>query len=498
MKDWSDFLKSDRSLLIAPAGHGKTTAIAECLLQCGDNSCHLILTHTHAGIASLMSKFRDFRIPSHKYKLETITGFAQRIVLSQLGEVSLPACDNKDYFDRAVELCTEIILTKRFRYILSITYSGIFVDEYQDCTLAQHKLIMALSHSIPFHCLGDEMQAIFSFEKKPLVNFRRDLSHLEIFQELSYPWRWHPDNLPLGREILRMRNQMEQTNSVSLFDSPDSQVYVKRYPEGNSFSNEYRSFLWSIVKLCNGKSVLWLCPSYYETNSYGVPILRGDLTDRLNLKSIIDPANQYIALDAIDSSKYYSVATKLDEYIQKCATGRRIKKIAHLYDLLLTMYFQKTGLNKWIDRSKNELKSRQKDNKSFSEILNRKFSNFCEAPSVKNLFDCIKYITSLPEVKCNHRAFLKEVQKALLIACEDNLSIASAMSRIKTIIRHTGRKIDGKCIGSTLLTKGLEFDTVVVCDAEKFEDKRHFYVAISRACKRLIILTRSEHINFLQ
>lgn len=63
----------------------------------------------------------------------------------------------------------------------------------------------------------------------------------------------------------------------------------------------------------------------------------------------------------------------------------------------------------------------------------------------------------------------------------------------KNNIRHAGRKIKGRCIGTTLLTKGLEFDNVIIVDAHLFTDKKNFYVAISRACKSLIILT--EDIN---
>ena len=44
--------------------------------------------------------------------------------------------------------------------------------------------------------------------------------------------------------------------------------------------------------------------------------------------------------------------------------------------------------------------------------------------------------------------------------------------------------------------KGLEFDTVVVYDANKFEDTKNFYVAISRACKKLIVITEALSFNF--
>jgi len=41
------------------------------------------------------------------------------------------------------------------------------------------------------------------------------------------------------------------------------------------------------------------------------------------------------------------------------------------------------------------------------------------------------------------------------------------MKKQKNILRRIGRKIFGKCMGTTLLTKGLEFDTVVILNAHK-------------------------------
>lgn len=75
-------------------------------------------------------------------------------------------------------------------------------------------------------------------------------------------------------------------------------------------------------------------------------------------------------------------------------------------------------------------------------------------------------------------------------------SIYENMIEYKNRIRQIGKKIEGKCLGTTLLTKGLEFDTVVIVDAHLFSDKRNFYVAISRACKNVIILTENTRIDF--
>ena len=58
--------------------------------------------------------------------------------------------------------------------------------------------------------------------------------------------------------------------------------------------------------------------------------------------------------------------------------------------------------------------------------------------------------------------------------------------------RVQGRKLYGKIIGTTLLTKGLEADTVIlVKPSELFKDKdglKHLYVALTRAVKEIVLI----------
>ena len=192
--DWTDFIKCQRGLLIAPAGHGKTTAIADCLLQCPEKSRQLILTHTHAGIASLRKKFQQKNIPSSKYQLETITGFAQRYVIGFLGSSVLPDEADKHYFSSAIEKCRVLMQSKLVQIVIQSSYDGVFVDEYQDCTIDQHEMIMELAYNLPLHLLGDPLQGIFSFESKPLIDFDRDLGLFTRFNCLNFPWRWQDYN----------------------------------------------------------------------------------------------------------------------------------------------------------------------------------------------------------------------------------------------------------------------------------------------------------------
>ncbi len=492
MIDWKDFLNCNRGLLIAPAGHGKTTAIADCLLQCPEDSCMLVLTHTHAGIASLLNKFRNKNISPKRYKIETITGFAQRYVLNFCGKTELPNEEDKYYFNEIVSKCILLLGHKCIQSILMSSYKGVFVDEYQDCTKEQHLMIMELAKNMSLHLFGDPMQGIFSFDHMQLVDFEKDLNGFKRFNTLDYPWRWNNTNPKLGKYILEIRHKLEAGTPISIIDQQDANVLTKVY---DNEQDAYR-YLASQIQRTDSNSILVICPSYYEIDKYGNQRLRGNLADRIKLKQRIDYTHTFTVIDAIDNNSYYMCAKKIDTYIDKC-NSNRIKKISWLYDILLELHIGKTELDKWIDRSSNKFKHKKKENVIHFSNLNELFESFSSTPSTKTLKSLITYVYGLPKVKCYHAEFYKTIIHCIdLTLRNNNMSVYDAMKSVKDRLRHQGRKIKGKGIGTTLLTKGLEFDTVIVWEAHKFEDKKNFYVAISRACRKLVILSMKQQIDF--
>lgn len=76
-----NYLNDNKSLVIAPAGHGKTTLLTKCILRLQMSKNILILTHTHAGIASIKQKMSKEHIPLKNVCISTITGFAQHIAI---------------------------------------------------------------------------------------------------------------------------------------------------------------------------------------------------------------------------------------------------------------------------------------------------------------------------------------------------------------------------------------------------------------------------------
>ena len=81
-----EFLSKKKSLLVSPAGYGKTYTIVECVKKAQGKS--LILTHTHAGIAAIKKKLLSANVSKDKYQVETITSYAQKYVKSfYVGEI---------------------------------------------------------------------------------------------------------------------------------------------------------------------------------------------------------------------------------------------------------------------------------------------------------------------------------------------------------------------------------------------------------------------------
>ena len=68
------------------------------------------------------------------------------------------------------------------------------------------------------------------------------------------------------------------------------------------------------------------------------------------------------------------------------------------------------------------------------------------------------------------------------------MSLSDAMWQVQNRIRHAGRRLSARNIGSTLLVKGLEFDRAIVVHAETMT-RRDWYVALTRASRRVRVIS---------
>ncbi len=494
--DYKAFVDSEKSLLVAPAGYGKTFTIVECLNHTSGKQ--LILTHTHAGVAAIKENIKkNLDIKSSQYCIETISSFAQKYVKAFYVGEDMPSQErSKDYHKFIIEKATHIFGISPVRSILQVSYTGLFVDEYQDCNIDQHSLISAISNVLPTHIFGDYLQGIFDFEDgEVLVDFDNDLNCFEEFQALETPHRWYQEgnNRPLGDHLKSIRELLQTSQDVVLEANDDIGFHVLRVNAADIWDREsdYRKWLSRLIENPEKDpifdSLLIIVPEYKVMDDGGNLIPKGSIASRAKLRQQIDFGKRLTLLEAIDDKSFYSIAKAADELIDSVLSAR--KPIKKCKDFLVKI-FNKTDMNKWFN-GEGLINKINVNDKQKSESFQAHLTIFIKNPSIGLLENLLK--STISDLKCKYKreevlySFMKALEQATLC----NTSASDAMVDQRNSIRRTGRKVKGKCLGTTLLTKGLEFDTVAILDTHNFDCPKHLYVAITRACKKLIIFTEN-------
>jgi len=93
--------------------------------------------------------------------------------------------------------------------VLRASYAGVYVDEYQDCTVGQHALVMQLASLLPCRILGDPLQAIFrKINKGEALAWQVARDNFAEVGSLDQPHRWLGRNDGLGYWLLDVRNRL--------------------------------------------------------------------------------------------------------------------------------------------------------------------------------------------------------------------------------------------------------------------------------------------------
>ena len=470
------FLSANKSMIIAPAGHGKTYTIANCIASYRGKKKILVLTHTHAGIASLKEKFDQKQLPSSSYHLDTICSFALNLTrIYHLNKEEMPSSSDfgsLSYF--AIEHAAKILRAKPIKKYLSIKYDHLIVDEYQDCTINQHKMIMVLATTLKTNILGDPLQGIFGFRNEPIVDFS-DKSFIPFnqnSQSLETPWRWNNARKnALGQELLSIRNSLVNSRSIDLCNYHEIKVVIAHENDYAVPRSLYKNEIYNALR---DNSVLLIHPTSESIEPR---------------KKFIQQFPQLRMIESIDDKTFYSSCMSFDNL-----NGYPL--IKNIVDLMC-MIGSKTKINIWFNHAGQLKKKRLASEQLIREKLESIITSLLAQKSYSAIEALIKAIVNLPDVKIYRKDFLRDICKTLRDANRLGISATESIERNRNILRRKGRKIQGKVIGTTLLTKGLEFDTVVILNAHRFTDKRHLYVALTRCCKQLIIISNSYLLNFI-
>lgn len=217
-------LATPRGSVTMPAGAGKTELIAaavETIAAQGGTS--LVLTHTHAGVDALRRRMKKRGVPPDKVVVRTIDSWAVDLVahFPDLSGFKMPP--TPDWSDAAEYhlAAAKAVGSDAVARMLKVTYSRAFVDEYQDCTLEQHNLALAIAHVLPASVLGDPLQSLFKLKGNRAIEWEADVeANFPAVAVEHRPRRWDPDHHVLGAWLLDIRANLISGVPINLDRPP--------------------------------------------------------------------------------------------------------------------------------------------------------------------------------------------------------------------------------------------------------------------------------------
>lgn len=459
-----------RGSVVAAAGCGKTEQIARSV-QLTDGR-RLLLTHTHAGVDVLRERLKRHKVPSDKFHIDTIAGWCLRYSASFPKRSGLTCHNPKNKEWNAVyEATVRLIKSGAVRGVLTSTYSGVFVDEYQDCTGLQHQVIKAIADYLPVCVFGDPLQAIFDFKGQTPVDWDADV--FPIFckaGEMNTPWRWAA-NPELGSWLANTRLALEQHGVVDLTNRPKC-VNWERLPD-----DQFRQP--KIVGTC--KSVMG------RAKDEGIVVI-GDGAN-INMRAKLAQklaAMGFSNIEPLGCKPLYSFANDIET-----ATGNaRLEKVVDFVAACM-IGAERTP---FLDAVKSHQSGGKRGAANFGDLIKIGIA-VAEGPFNESALELIQGFHD----RSSTNLFRREMFYAMRAALQNRFirpydSLTDAIWDVQNRARHIGRKIGRRSIGSTLLVKGLEFEHSVIIHAANMS-KRDWYVALTRATNSVTILSPSERFS---
>lgn len=448
---------------IAPAGCGKTQTIVE-MVALNESGKQLILTHTHAGVQSLAKRLRKHKVSTSSYHLETIAGWSLRLARSypSTSGFSKPFPNEKGDWEAVLQGVTCLVSLGFMKDVLCASYSGVIVDEYQDCTQEQHALILALSSILPCRILGDPLQGIFNIGKHTvLVDWNHDIHpHFAEIPHDPQPYRWQGKNPALGAWLMEARQNLLAKLPISLNTAPVAWVKPSSSPNNGA--------LWNVLRKTG--TIVAIHPKNTHPNACHklASQLKGNFQslEEMEAKDLLKWA------DRLDTSSGGKRACEIIDFASECSTkvSTALKTIKQKFEKADTPDFSRL-------KSSTEIASR------LSQVVNQ--------DGFSGVIDVLKMMRSIPESSLYRADLWHSMLQAIeLYQTGKYESLREAAWHARQRQKNIGRTEYPRIISRTLLIKGLEYDHGILLDAHLF-DRKNLYVALTRASTSLTILSES-------
>ena len=462
-----DLISTPSGSVVAPAGCGKTQLIIDSLVAHPElEKPVLILTHTNAGVAALRNRLIKNGVSRSSYKVSTIDGWAMRLVAMFPDNSKCPKDallinnPGRDY--EAIRVgALKILNSGCLNGLISSTYSHLLVDEYQDCQATQHLLVLELGEHIHTCVVGDPLQAIFSFGSNKVIPWNEVTKAFPLIAELKTPWRWiNAGTERLGKWLIDVRPVLLSGGKLDLNTCPDEVKWIRIDPQ-----NAYALRLEAANNgpAIRGGDTLVIGESTSPTNQQRIAsqtpgattVESADFKDLISFSKIFDHTSQDAFSDLVNFCSLFVANVSVDIFL------KRVRSL-------------KNGTAR-IEATEAEGVALEflKDQSLYLASL------LLEAISRKA--DCRTY---RPDI-------FRTAIDALQLADQGSVDFYQAVIHYRDLNRYIGRRVSKRAVGSTLLLKGLEADTVILLHPERM-DAENLYVALTRGSNSIIVCSEAQ------
>lgn len=461
-----DLLAVQRGAVTAPAGCGKTHLIADSLRQHRGDKPTLILTHTNAGVAALRSRLNNFKVPPKTYRLSTIDGWAMRLTAlfptrSGGAHEHLRLESPRTDYPAIRNGATRILGGRHVDDILSATYAGLIVDEYQDCIESQHRLISCAARTLRTCVLGDPMQAIFGFGGENLAPWDAVCAQFPIVGELTTPWRWKNAGADeLGLWLLNVRSRLLQRKGIDLRGAPDSVHWV----ELAGSADDHRRRLAAAAAR--------------PMNVNGSVLIIGDSTNPGSHRQLASQIAGATTVEAVDLKDFVQFARTFT-----IGAPTALSLLLQFAQSVMTNVGPQDLLNRLRVITAGTARKQPTDVESCAIRFLKKRTHDAAA-------ELLVEISREAGVRVYRPTVLRSAVKALQASSNGTGSLYEAAVRMREENRLVGRALPKRAVGSTLLLKGLEADVAVILNADIL-NAQNLYVAMTRGSTGLVVCSRS-------
>lgn len=453
--------------MTAPAGCGKTQLIADTLKLHASARPVLVLTHTNAGKGALEARLAKAAVPKSAYRVSTIDGWAIRLISkfpARSGhDPQVLRLENRNTDYPAIrEAARRLLKQGDISDALRATYGRLIVDEYQDCTIAQHNIVGWSAKVLPTYVLGDPLQAIFDFNENTVDWDTNVLKHFPAIGTLETPWRWRNAGAEaLGQWLLSARAILLAGQPIDLRGAPPEVTWAQLAADPNAAH---------LQRLEAAKTK--------PPTKHGTVLVIGDSTNPRGQQRIAGQTPGATTVEAVDLRDLTAFGRNFDP-----TSPGALKALVGFASELMTN-LAAAELHR---RVETLTKGSARKDATASEAAALAFQT---APTIGMALEAMCAFEDAPSVRVYRPEVLRVCKAAMQAASTGECSFYEAVVHARERNRHLGRPTTLRAVGSTLLLKGLEADVAVVLNPATM-NARNLYVALTRGASRLVVCSHT-------